>query len=856
MKPLVTAGLAALTCCIAAPTLAQERPNTILVLDASGSMWGQIDGVNKITIAREVVASILSDFPTDQHLGFVTYGHRERGQCTDIETIVAPAPGTADEITRIVNELNPRGMTPMSDAVIAAAQALRHTEQAATVILVSDGIETCNPDPCAAARALEAAGVDFTAHVIGFDVSGEAEALMQMQCISEETGGRFLTADNARELTDALREVTAAPASATLTFTANLGGEGIGDATVWDQPSTPPNLPLLGGEVIWEISDTGFNRVRTGTANPFTADLPFGDYIVTVHSTAQDDVSQTEISLASDSARNVHAIFPPIAPEQPAAQVFAPAQAVVGSAFRVTWEGEDLHPRDYVTIVPAEAEDGIYGDYDRLEDHTEGELRAPAEPGLYEVRLQLDAGDRVLARTPIEVVDANVTVSVPAQVVVGSAFPVTWQAEGLHPRDYVTIVPAGAEDGAHGDYDRMEGRTDGELRAPAEPGLYEVRLQLDASGRVLARAPVEVVDADVSISAPAQVVVGSAFRVTWQAEGLHPRDYVTIVPAGAEDGAHGDYDRMEGRTDGELRAPAEPGLYEVRLQLDASGRVLARAPIEVVDADVSISAPAQVVVGSAFKVSWDAEGLHPRDYVTIVPAGAEDGAHGDYDRMEGRTDGELRAPAEPGLYEVRLQLDASGRVLARAPVEVVEGNVSLNGPDRVRAGTEITVSWAGTIHPRDYIAIVPVGTPDGEQDGYRRVGDTEETATLTAPAEPGAYEIRYHLDHGNRVMARRPIEVLAADAPMDEGAGLVVPGTARPGEVVTVSWTIEPGDTDRRVALARADAPDFTWIAAHRVGDETETAFKLPDEPGQYEVRFLDLQRQSVLGRAMITLGE
>ncbi|MBM1956232.1 VWA domain-containing protein [Sulfitobacter pseudonitzschiae] len=677
MRSLVTAGLIALTSALAPAALAQERPSTILVLDASGSMWGQIDGINKITIARDVVGDIVSDFPADQNLGFVTYGHRERGQCADIETLVEPAPGTAAEIAGIVEGLNPRGMTPMTDAVVTAAQALRHTEQAATVILVSDGIETCNPDPCAAARALEEAGVDFTAHVIGFDVRGEADALLQMQCIAEETGGRFLTADNAQELNEALREVTAAPASGSFTFTANLGGEEIGDETVWERPAAPLELPLLSGEVIWEISDTSFNMVQTGTANPFTTDLPFGEYIVTVHSTAQDDFSQTEASLALDSARNVHAIFPPITSQPPAAQVFGPAQTLVGSAFTVSWEGEGLAPRDYVTIVPADAEDGAYADYDRLENRTEGELRAPAEPGLYEVRLQLDVGDRVLARTPVEVVDAEVAVSAPAQVVVGSAFPVTWQGEGLHPRDYVTIVPAGSADGTYADYDRMQGRSEGELRAPAEPGLYEVRLQLDVGDRVLARTPVEVMD----------------------------------------------------------------------------------------------------------------------------------------------------------------------------------GNVSLDGPDRARAGAEITLSWTGAIHPRDYIAIVPRGTPDGEQSGYRRIQD-EDQATFTAPAEPGAYEIRYHLDRGDRVMARRPLEVLAADAPIDEGAGLMVPGTARPGDIVTVSWTIEAGDADRRVALARADAPDFTWITVHHVGDETETVIKLPDEPGQYEVRFLDLQSQSVLGRAMITLDE
>jgi Ca-activated chloride channel family protein len=50
--------------------------------------------------------------------------------------------------------------------------------------------------------------VNFTAHVVGFDVS-EAEALRQMQCIADETGGRFLTARDAGELQAALSEVSA-----------------------------------------------------------------------------------------------------------------------------------------------------------------------------------------------------------------------------------------------------------------------------------------------------------------------------------------------------------------------------------------------------------------------------------------------------------------------------------------------------------------------------------------------------------------------------------------------------------------------------------------------------------------------
>ena len=90
---------------IATSAIAQDQPNTILVLDGSGSMWGQIDGVAKITIAQEVVSGLLEEFPTDQSLGLTVYGHRERGNCTDIDTIVAPAQGTVGEIVSAVNSI-------------------------------------------------------------------------------------------------------------------------------------------------------------------------------------------------------------------------------------------------------------------------------------------------------------------------------------------------------------------------------------------------------------------------------------------------------------------------------------------------------------------------------------------------------------------------------------------------------------------------------------------------------------------------------------------------------------------------------------------------------------------------------
>ena len=65
---------------ISSPLYAAEQPTrTILVLDASGSMWGQIEGRAKIEIAREVIAELVDDLPASTELGLVTYGHRRKG---------------------------------------------------------------------------------------------------------------------------------------------------------------------------------------------------------------------------------------------------------------------------------------------------------------------------------------------------------------------------------------------------------------------------------------------------------------------------------------------------------------------------------------------------------------------------------------------------------------------------------------------------------------------------------------------------------------------------------------------------------------------------------------------------------
>jgi len=182
-------------------------PRLVLVLDGSGSMYGQLDGEPKIRVARQVVRELLGDWNPKVEIGLTAYGHRRKDDCDDIEALVEPGPADVKRILEAVDSLRPRGRTPLSKAVENAAHQLEHHERSATVILISDGKETCGVDPCEMARRLEESGVDFTAHVIGFDITPEERG--QLACLADETGGLFLTADGMEGLRDALATAVA-----------------------------------------------------------------------------------------------------------------------------------------------------------------------------------------------------------------------------------------------------------------------------------------------------------------------------------------------------------------------------------------------------------------------------------------------------------------------------------------------------------------------------------------------------------------------------------------------------------------------------------------------------------------------
>lgn len=185
--------------------LEAQTGRIVLVLDGSNSMWGRIDGTEKIVVARDVLTQVLSELPADLQIGLAAYGHRREGACDDIEILLQVGNHDRAVVASAIRGVQPRGMTPITGALQLVADALEDADGPTHLVLVSDGKETCEGDPCALVRTLRERGVQLTVHVVGFDVTTEEGT--QLQCIAEAGGGLYAGAGTASELTAALSDI-------------------------------------------------------------------------------------------------------------------------------------------------------------------------------------------------------------------------------------------------------------------------------------------------------------------------------------------------------------------------------------------------------------------------------------------------------------------------------------------------------------------------------------------------------------------------------------------------------------------------------------------------------------------------
>jgi hypothetical protein len=202
------------------PASAQQQPQpgsppaaVMLVLDASKSM-NDDDGTGrpKLEAAKAAMNTLIDSLPDDAQVGLRVYGSEVSGGgkaagCADTRRVMPIEPLNRGALKDRVAQIQAKGFTPIGASLRAAAADLP-AQGANTIVLVSDGGDNCAPpSPCSVAEELAGQGVNLKIQAVGFQVKQGARR--QLQCIADKGKGAYVDADNAQQLGQTLKTVTA-----------------------------------------------------------------------------------------------------------------------------------------------------------------------------------------------------------------------------------------------------------------------------------------------------------------------------------------------------------------------------------------------------------------------------------------------------------------------------------------------------------------------------------------------------------------------------------------------------------------------------------------------------------------------
>jgi Ca-activated chloride channel family protein len=176
---------------ISEASFAQKKKTRILfIFDASNSMNTEWEGSSRIAIAKRVMATTLDSLKGIENLeiGLRMYGHQSAlhppkpQDCNDTKLEVPIGEGTTDLIKSKIKTVIPKGTTPIAISLEKSAEDFTPcTDCNNVIILVTDGMEACDGDPCAVSKALKAKDIKVKPFVIGIGI--DLTYIDQLGCI-------------------------------------------------------------------------------------------------------------------------------------------------------------------------------------------------------------------------------------------------------------------------------------------------------------------------------------------------------------------------------------------------------------------------------------------------------------------------------------------------------------------------------------------------------------------------------------------------------------------------------------------------------------------------------------------------
>ena len=156
------------------------------MLDGSGSMWGLFEKEQKIDVAKRLLTHLVDSLAglPDVEIALRAYGHtspKVKQDCKDTKLEVPFAPNNRDQIIAKLKEIKPKGTTPIAYSLSVAANDFPRSNNVRNIIvLITDGIEECDGDPCAVSLGLQKRGIMLKPFIIGLGIN--EDLVSQLDC--------------------------------------------------------------------------------------------------------------------------------------------------------------------------------------------------------------------------------------------------------------------------------------------------------------------------------------------------------------------------------------------------------------------------------------------------------------------------------------------------------------------------------------------------------------------------------------------------------------------------------------------------------------------------------------------------
>ncbi len=690
-----------------APVFAQEGDSAHieLILDASGSMWAKLGKSTRIEVAKEALNKIIDDLSERKGIavGLRVYGHRTN-DCKDTKLEIPIGPLDVKKMKKFISGIKPKGKTPIAYSLEEAAGDFKTDFKGSrVVILVTDGLESCNGDPCAAAKALAEKGIVSKIHVVGFGM--DKKSVSQLECIVKPSGGLLLEANSAAELAKAFDTIVKTA------LDVNLEVKGL------DKKGNPAAMTVTvlkdGDELLSESGET----VRQN--------VPEGSYLIrAVASGTGEEIFFEGVDLVSDELTSLKAVFS-------LSRIQVRGVDSSGKPVNVSWE-----------IFLKENREAPEKEFSGTDWKTE-----ILAPGVYFVRashqgtkavqsfdLTLEEGDHV--KKELSFAQGKLIINI-----LDSAGKPLYADSWLYKSPYDRDNPeeAGRDGGENHEYTVLPGTYDMLVKDPktgTEQWLKEIVLE-----------PGKTVRKEVSFAQGKLVikVLDSAGKPLYADSWLYKSPYDRDNPeeAGRDGGENHEYTVLPGTYDvlvKDRNTKTEQWLKEIVLE-----------PGKTVRKEVSFAQGSVKLTGKGFS------GKPAYFYVDAYtsPTGEEENP-----TLSESGEGEFSFTMAPGKYDLKVHIDLPPTVIWEREVEVSPGKTVSREFVFPAARTRFIPPQKDGERAYIYVDVFVHPADENDDLAASESGDEEYIQVFLAP---GTYDFKIYDDDGNEVWFRG-IELAADEA--------------------------------------------------------------------------------------------